>query len=110
MKLRMTFVALAAIVMGAHFLRFGNYLPLLVCLAIPFVLLAKKRWSLRIIQALTVVAAGIWLWVLNGIIQERLLEGRSWIASGVILGAVAGFNLLTGYLLESPVVKDHFND
>ena len=59
-------------------------------------------------QALTVVAAAIWLFTLNGIIQQRLLDGRSWVASGFILGVVAGYTLLTGWLLESPVIKEKY--
>ena len=105
MKLRITLLALSAILLAAHFLRTFN---MLICLAAPFILLIKKRWSLLTIQALTVVGAGIWLGTLNGIIQQRLFEGRSWTASGIILGVVAGYTLLTGWLLNSPVVKEKY--
>jgi hypothetical protein len=108
MKLRITLLALSAILLAAHFLRTFTILPMLLCLAAPFLLLIKKRWSLLIIQALTVLAAMIWLFTLNGIIQQRLQEGRSWIASGIILGVVAGYTLLTGWLLESPLVKEKY--
>ena len=81
---------------------------MLICLAAPFILLIKKSWSLLIVQALTAVGALIWLVTLNGIIQERVQEGRSWVASGIILGVVAGYTLLTGWLLSSPVVKEKY--
>jgi len=108
MKLRISLLILAAILLAAHYLRTFTIIPMLICLAAPFILLIKKRWSLLIVQALTGVGALIWLITLNGIIQERLQEGRSWVASGIILGVVAGYTLLTGWLLNSPVVKEKY--
>jgi hypothetical protein len=108
MKLRIILLALAAILLAAHFLRTFTIIPMLTCLAAPFILFVKKRWSLLAIQALTVVAAVIWLFTLNDIIQQRLFEGRSWTASAIILGVVAGYTLLTGWLLNSPVVKEKY--
>ena len=108
MKLRVSLLALAAILLAAHFLRNYAIIPMLMSLAAPFILLIKRRWSLMTMQALTVVAAAIWLFTLNGIIQQRLLDGRSWVASGIILGVVAGYTLLTGWLLESPVIKEKY--
>ena len=108
MKLRASLLALAAILLAAHFLRTFTIIPLLLCLAAPFMLLIKKRWSLLTIQALTAAGAMIWLLTLNGIIQQRLIEGRSWTASGIILGVVAAYTLLTGWLLNSPVVKEKY--
>ena len=81
---------------------------MLLCLAAPFLLLIKNRWSLLTVQALTVVGAGIWLGALNAIIQQRLFEGLSWTASAIILGVVAGYTLLTGWLLNSPIVKEKY--
>ncbi|MBI5963483.1 MAG: hypothetical protein HY863_08430 [Chloroflexi bacterium] len=108
MKLRITLLALAATLLAAHFLRTSSIIPMLISLAVPFILLIKKRWTLLTVQALTFVAAIIWLFTLNGIIQQRIQDGRSWTASAVILGVVAGYTLLTGWLLESPVVKEKY--
>ena len=108
MKLRITLLALAAILMAAHFLRTFSIIPMLICLAVPFLLFIKKRWSLRTIQALTVIAAVIWIFTLDGIVQQRILEGRSWAASAIILGVVAAYTLLTGWLLNSQSVKEKY--
>ncbi len=108
MKLRCTLLALSAILLAAHFLRTFTIIPMLICLAAPFLLLIKKRWTLLTIQALTFVAAIIWLLTLRDIIQQRLLEGRSWTVSAMILGVVAGYTFLTGWLLESSMVKEKY--
>jgi hypothetical protein len=108
MKLRIFLLALAAILIAAHFLRGASFLPIFMCLAAPFLLFIKKRWSLITVQVLTGVAALIWLLTLYEIIQERILMNRSWTASAIILGVVAGYTLLTGWLLNSPVVKEQY--
>ena len=108
MKLRIPLLVLACILIAAHFLRSGPLILVLVSLAMPFLLFVKKRWSIRALQGFTVFAALIWLLTLYGIIQERITEGRSWTASAIILGVVAGYTLLTGWLLNSPDVKEQY--
>lgn len=81
---------------------------MIICLLAPFLLLIKKRWSLLTLQLLTIPAALIWLLTLHGIIQERVFEHRSWIASAIILGVVALFTLFAGWLLNSREVKEHY--
>lgn len=108
MKLRISLLALSAILIAAHFLRTSSFIAVLICLAAPFLLFVKKRWSLRTVQALTVVAAIVWLFALNDIIQQRIFEGREWIGPLIILGVAAGFTLLSGWLLNSPVVTEKY--
>lgn len=108
MKLRYLPIILAAVLMAAHFLRSFSLVPMAICLLAPFLLLIKKRWSLLTLQFLTIPAAIIWMITLYGIIQERSFEHRSWTASAVILGVVAFFTLLAGWLLNSPEVKEHY--
>ena len=108
MKLRYLPIILAAILMAAHFLRSFSIVPMAICLLAPFLLLIKKRWSLITLQLLTIPAALIWLLTLHGIIQERVFAGRSWTASAIILGVVALFTLLAGWLLNAPQIKERY--
>ena len=108
MKLRYLPIVLAAILLAAHFLRSFRLVPMAVCLLAPLLLLIKKRWSLVTLQLLAIPAAIIWILTLHGIIQERVFEGRSWTASAIILGEVALFTLLAGWLLNSQEVKEHY--
>jgi len=108
MKLRITLLALTAILIAVHFLRSFAIIPMLICLTAPFILLIKRRWSLITVQVLTVVAAVIWLNTLNGIVQQRVLEGRSWTASAIILGFVTAYTLLAGWLLNSQSMKEKY--
>jgi hypothetical protein len=109
MKLRYLPIILAAILIAAHFLRSFSLLPMGLCLAAPFLLLIKKRWSLLTLQLLTIPAAAVWLLTLSGIIQQRTFEGRSWTASAIILGFVTAFTLFAGWLLSSAKIKEQFS-
>jgi hypothetical protein len=109
MKLRFIPIILAAILLAAHFLRSYSFLPMALCLLAPFLLLIHKRWSLLTLQLLTIPAALIWLATLYGIIQQRIFEGRSWVASAIILGAVAAFTLFAGWLLNTQQAKTTFS-
>lgn len=108
MKLRIVPIILAAILVAAHFLRSYSILPMVLCLLAPFLLFIKKRWSIVTLQLLTIPAAFIWLMTVLGIIQERILEGRSWIASAIILSTVTVFTLWAAWLLNSPKIKEHY--
>ena len=106
MKFRILPLILSVLLIAAHFFRSYNLLPMIFCLAAPFLLLIKRRWSLIVVQSLTLVSAFIWLTALYGIIQERMMMGRSWLASAIILGLVAIFTLYSGWLLDAPQIKD----
>ena len=99
---------LSALLAGAHFLRSNSLLPMLLCLAAPLLLLNRRRWSLVVLQVFSVVVALLWLLILWGIIQERIFEGRSWLASGIILGLVALFTLFSGWLLSTLQIKNRY--
>ena len=105
MKLRILPLIISAVILAAHFLRSYSLVPMALCLIAPFLLFIKQRWVLVIFQGLSVFAAGIWLIALYGIIQDRNYQGRSWLASGIILGLVIIFTLFSGYCLSSTQVK-----
>ena len=108
MKLRILPVIISAVLVAAHFLRSFSLLPMLLCLAAPALLLIKRQWSLVLLQCLSVIAAAFWMYVLYGIIQVRIFDGVSWTASAIILGAVALFTLYSGWLLNTPEIKNRY--
>jgi hypothetical protein len=71
-------------------------------------LFIKKRWSLVTLQLLTLPAAVIRLFTLNGIIQQGIFEHRSWTASAIILGVVTVFTLFASWRLNSLKIKEHY--
>ncbi len=110
MVLRVIFIVLAALLLGAHFLREGNYLLVAVCVATPFLFLWTKCASLIALQLMAYAAAATWIVVAFRLVEVRQQTGRSWTAAVVILGAVALFTLVAGLMLNSRAITQHYPD
>jgi hypothetical protein len=94
----------AALLLGAHFLRSGHILLVIVCLASPLLFLIRKRRSLQLLQCLIFAGALVWLHTVYVLMQQRIAAGAPWVRMFLILSAVAAYTLLSGILLRSPSV------
>jgi len=108
MLFRIILYSLAALLMGAHFLRTGNLVMVLICIAAPLAFLHRRQHSLALLQALAYGAAVTWLYTAWQLVQARLAHGQNWMLAAAILGAVAAFSLLAGLLLNSRVMRERY--
>ena len=108
MILRISLLAVVALLLAAHFLRQGSLVPTALCALTPLLFAIRRRWSLIVLQVFAYFCAGIWITTLTALIQERLATQRPWIAALVILTAVTLLSLLAGVLLNSRVAKDRY--
>lgn len=108
MGLRISLFIIAALLLGAHFLRAGNFVMVALCLSAPLLFLWRQRWSLILMQALAYCAAATWIAVAIQLVQLRQQLGQPWIVAVIILGTVALFTLLTGLLLNSRTIKERY--
>ncbi|MGP1679846.1 MAG: hypothetical protein ACTS8S_19495 [Giesbergeria sp.] len=107
MRLRISLYVVAALLLGAHFLRAGNFVMLALCLSAPLLFLWRRRWSLIALQLLAYGAAATWIRVAVQLVQVRQQYGQNWTLAAIILGAVALFTLLAGLLLNSRALREH---
>jgi len=108
MKSKIYYLIIASLLIAAHFLRGNHYIAVLICLALPFLLLLKKRWELRTVQGALVLAAILWLYTLYGIIQKYTASGKSWVVSAIILVIVAAYTLFTAWIFNSRQILDEY--
>ena len=108
MALRISLFVLAALLLGAHFLRAGNLAMLALCLAAPLLFFHRKRRSLIALQLLAYGAGASWIATAAQLMHLRLSTGQPWTVAVVILGSVALFSIAAGILLNSPVIKDRY--
>ena len=95
-------VVLSALVLAAHFFR-SRQLPLVaLSLALPFLLLVRKRWSARTVQVGLVLGALEWVRTLAFFAGQRMETGRPWGRLAVILGAVAALTALSARVVRVP--------
>jgi hypothetical protein len=100
---------LSCLVLAAHFFRGGHvYLMLGVCAA-PLLLVLRRVWSMRIVQAILVIGALEWVRTLLQIRAIRIDEGRDWQRMAWILGGVAVFTFVSALLLSVPAIRRAFS-
>jgi len=105
---RIVLFALAALVLGAHFYRVGNFALVALCLAAPLLFFVRKRWSLIVLQLLAYGAAATWVDTAIRLVEFRQQIGRPWTAAAVILGAVTLFTVIAGLLLNSRAMTQRY--
>ena len=108
MLFRIVVYCLAALLLGAHFLRAGNIMFTLLCVAVPFAFFYRRWHSLVLLQVLAYGAAAIWLYTAWQLVQARQSLGQNWALAAAILGAVALYSLLAGLLLNSRVMRERY--
>ena len=110
MVLRIVLYVLAALLLGAHFLRGGDLALVALCLATPLLFLWRRPQALLLLQAGAYLGAATWLLVAWQLVVERQALGRPWGSALAILAAVAAVTLLSGVLLHSPVMRRGYRD
>jgi len=108
MTLRIILFVTAAILLGAHFLRAGNFAMVALCLAAPLLFFHRRRRSLIALQLLAYGAAGTWIAAAIQLAHLRQQSGQPWTLAAVILGSVALFTLLAGLLLNSRAIRNRY--
>lgn len=99
---------LASLLLGAHFLREGRLLMVLLCIAAPFLLMHKKRWVLAALQVFAYAAAAVWIYTAIDLVNKRILAGEPFRGVIIILGSVTLFTIVAGLLLNLRGIRDRF--
>jgi len=97
---------LSAALIAAHFLRSGQYPLVVVSLAFPLLLLARKAWAVWIVQLLLVLAAVEWIRTTVQLVAERRVAGQSFTGAVIILAVVALLTIASALLLEPAKGKE----
>lgn len=110
MVTRVALYIVAALLIAAHFLRMGNMIAVVVCLATPLLFLIRRRWSLFLLQGLAYVAGVIWLATTWQIVSMRVAFGQPWLRAAFILLVVATVTALAGFLLRGHSLQLRYRD
>ena len=111
MILRISLISLyvlAALLLGAHYLRAGDLVMVALCLAAPLLFLWRRRWSLILLQTLAYGAAASWVAVALQLVEMRQRTGQGWKLAAAILAAVALYSLLAGLLLNTRAMREKY--
>ena len=105
---RLSPVIISFLLLGAHFYRAGSVIVAGLCAAFPLLLLLRKSWVPRLFQVLLVLGALEWLRTLYVFASMRIAFEQPWTRLALILGAVALFTALSGWVFRSRALKARY--
>ena len=97
--------ALSLLVLGAHFLRAGAPLLVLVALGTLVLLFVRRRWAARAAQAVLVLGTLEWVRATVVLAGERVSEGLPYLRMVVILGVVAAVTAASALAFRSRALR-----
>ena len=98
-------VALSLVVLGAHFLRYGNEIGVAVSLAPIALLFVRKPWAARVVQVVLALGAIEWATTLVGLVQMRMAQGMPATRMAIILGVVVIVTAAAALVFETATMK-----
>ena len=101
-------VVLSILVLGAHFLRFGNWIGVFAAFLLIGLLFLRRLWVARLTQVVLVLGTLEWLRTMYELAHIRALHGQPYGRMLVILGVVAAVTLCSALLFESKTLRAHY--
>lgn len=98
-------VVLSLIVLGAHFMRYGNAIGVIGALLLIALLTVRQPWVARTMQVVLIVGALEWVRTLYELAQVRAALGQPFTRMIVILGVVAAVTFCSALLFQTPILK-----
>ena len=98
-------VVLSLLVLGAHFLRFGNWIGVFAALLLVALLFLRRPWVARLMQVVLVLGSLEWLRTMYELGHIRALHGQPYGRMLFILGVVAAVTLCSALLFQSKTLR-----
>ena len=98
-------VVLSLVILGAHFMRYGNSIGVVGSLVLIALLIVRQPWVARLMQIVLVLGALEWVRTLYELAQVRVALGQPFTRMIVILGIVAAITFCSALLFQSPALK-----
>jgi hypothetical protein len=98
-------VVLSLVILGAHFMRYGNWVGVFLFLALTALLFVRQAWVARLMQVVLVLGAFEWVRTLYELVQVRAAHGQPYVRMTLILAAVAAVTFCSALLFQLPMLK-----
>jgi hypothetical protein len=98
-------IVLSLVVLGAHFMRYGNSIGVFAALVLIGLLFIRRPWVARLMQVVLVLGALEWVRTMYELGHMRALHGQPYGRMLVILGIVATVTLCSALLFQSATLK-----
>ena len=98
-------VVLSLVILGAHFMRYGNSIGVIGALLLIALLIVRRPWVARLMQVVLIFGALEWVRTLYELAQVRAALGQPFTRMMIILGVVAAVTFCSALLFQSPALK-----
>jgi hypothetical protein len=98
-------VVLSLVVLGAHFMRYGQFVGVFGALVLMVLLFVRRTWVARLMQVVLILGALEWSHTIYELALVRAAQGQPFTRMVIILGVVAAVTLLSALLFEHPEMK-----
>jgi len=98
-------IVLSLVVLGAHFMRYGDDIGVIGSLVMIGLLFLRRAWVARLIQVALVLGAFEWMYTLYELVQKRVAIGAPVTRMAFILGAVAAATAGAALLFQTKTMK-----
>ena len=98
-------VVLSLVVLGAHFMRYGDTIFVVTAAVLIALLLVRQPWVARLIQVVLVLGALEWVRTLYELVQVRIALGEPYGRMLIILTFVATVTACAALVFQSKTLK-----
>lgn len=98
-------VVLSLVILGAHFMRYGNSIGVIGALVLIALLIVHRPWVARLMQVVLILGALEWVRTLYELVQVRVAYGQPFGRMMVILGIIAVVTFCSALLFQTPTLK-----
>jgi hypothetical protein len=98
-------IVLSLVVLGAHFMRYGNNIGVAVAAVLIVMLFIRQWWVARLVQIALLLGALEWSYTIWELVQLRAAHGLPYVRMVVILGTVAAVTLCSALLFQTATLK-----
>lgn len=98
-------IVLSLIVLGAHFMRYGNTIGVAGAVVLIAMLFIRQWWVARLMQVVLALGALEWVYTIWGFVQIRAAHGQPFLRMVMILGIVAVVTLCSALLFQTATLK-----
>jgi len=98
-------VVLSLVVLGAHFMRYGDTILVATAVVLIALLFVRQPWVARLVQIVLVLGALEWLRTLYGLVQMRAALGEPYGRMLIILGSVAVITACAALVFQTKALK-----
>lgn len=98
-------IVLSLVVLGAHFMRYGNTLGMVAVVFLIGLLFVRQQWAARLVQIALVLGALEWMHTLYVTAQLRMAFGEPVTRLVFILGGVIAVTLASALFFQTKELK-----